>query len=203
VEPTDADDEDALPPLPPASCIEPVAPVNLEIEARPLPGADAGTAVIPPPGPGPHQIAAGSSNRPPSSIIRKSKPPRNGVEFEMGWKRLKSDVHQHAAYIRQIPADQLPRVIKQVLTPTLLSSLLQAILGPVLHESAEDALQLVESLTRIPRFAMNVLSLSAAQKSELAGVWDAAVAHCMVLDSQKSDHAQSSSLKTLRAQFGV
>lgn len=99
-----------------------------------------------------------------------------GLEFEKGWKALKGDPKQQAAYLQLIPPAKLPTILKQALTPSLLCSLLRTLLGPALAGSPGQALGLLGALPAVPRFDMNLLSLGTADKAALREAWDAAAA---------------------------
>ena len=78
-----------------------------------------------------------------------------------------------------------------MLTPSLLVALQLTVLGPMLfptdtlslaqEEEGSDinsnsriAASILEALPKVPRFGMNVLSVSSAQKNELRAAWDTA-----------------------------
>ena len=83
---------------------------------------------------------------------------------------------EQKTYLLQIPASQLPMLLKQVLTPGLLAALQIAVLSSVVKQNPEHAVALLGHLYQVPRFSMNVMSLSGTQKKQLANVWDEAVA---------------------------
>lgn len=120
------------------------------------------------------------------------KAPKTGVDFERAWRGFKGNLVQQASYLRQINAYNLPVLLKQVLTPSLLVALQLTVLGPMLfptdiladalaeEESSEiknnskTAASILEALPKMPRFGMNVLSVSSAQKNELRAAWEKA-----------------------------
>ncbi|KAH7624223.1 putative RNA polymerase II-associated protein 3 [Nannochloris sp. 'desiccata'] len=110
------------------------------------------------------------------------KAPKTGVDFERSWRGFKGNVEQQAVYLRQINAHQLPVLLKQVLTPSLLVALQLTVLGPMLstikittrEENEKAAAAILKALPKVVRFSMNVLSLSASQKKELRAAWDTA-----------------------------
>jgi len=110
------------------------------------------------------------------------KVPKTGVDFERSWRGFKGNVEQQAVYLRQINAHQLPILLKQVLTPSLLVSLQLTVLGPMLstvpvtgrEDNEKAGAAILEALPKVARFSMNVLSLSASQKRELSAAWDTA-----------------------------
>ena len=116
-----------------------------------------------------------------------------GVEFEKGWKGLKGDRQQQAAYLLALQPAQLPVLLRQALTPALLAAAACALLlpGVVVGQqqgqgpapTAAAAVALLEGLTEVPRFDLNLLSVPARQKAELAAAWNAAHAQLAAADA--------------------
>ena len=75
-----------------------------------------------------------------------------------------------------MPPVQLPTLLKQALTPALLAGVQAAALGPLLRDAPDAAVGLLTALPQVPRFSMNVMSLTGAQKKALGAAWDAALA---------------------------
>jgi tetratricopeptide (TPR) repeat protein len=128
------------------------------------------------------------------------KAPKTGVDFDRSWRGLKGSLEQQAVYLRKINADDIPKLLKQVLTPGLLVALQLTILGPVLSGGGgggEDssnkatAAALLEALPKVARFSMNVLSLSASQKKELSAAWDKACLEFPELTNLRSNYYMS------------
>lgn len=182
VQEADANDDEELPPVPaqpaavrarqlPASAEEP-QPMQIDAQqpqAQPVPSPDAVGRDAPLL---PSAVPAASQMVPTPQL----KAPRTGIEFEKTWKGLKADLDLQAAYVQLIDPAQLPVLLKQALTPPLLYALQLTLLGPLLRASTTKAVSLLGALPKVPRFGMNVLSLSAAQKSELRAAWEAAAA---------------------------
>ena len=123
------------------------------------------------------QKGTGKQQPLPSSLQGNQVPkaPRTGVDFEKAWRGFKSDAALQSAYLRQIDAVQLPVLLKQTLTPGLLASLQKTALGWLsCEEDRDQGVAVLATLPQVPRFGMNMLSLSAGQKKELKAAWDAA-----------------------------
>ena len=105
-----------------------------------------------------------------------------GVEFEKGWKALKTDHQAQATYLLALQPAQLPALLRQALTPGLLAAATSALLGPALQGAPGAAVALLEGLTQVPRFDLNLLSVPPRQKAELAALWDAAAAELRQAD---------------------
>jgi Meckel syndrome type 1 protein len=173
-------DDGALPPLhalPPAA-----APPEVPAAAAPSPPPPTAAAI-----PCPPASAAGAAPPPPqralpppaAPVAPAPKLPRTGVEFERAWKGFKGDAGAQWAYLRAIPPQQLPTLLQQALTPALLGALLSTLLGAAAQQAqqggaAAAAAALLESLPQVPRFDMNLMSLTAKEKAAAGEAWDAA-----------------------------
>lgn len=113
------------------------------------------------------------------------KPPKNGVEFEKAWKGFKNDATLQARYLANIQPSQLPILLKQALTPVLLAAILYTVLKNMCHDEIEcgQAVEILLVLPDVPRFDVNILSLSSAVKKELKEAWDAFEKHVGGTDS--------------------
>lgn len=101
------------------------------------------------------------------------KAPKTGVEFERAWRSLSaSDKATQATYLLGLDPAQVAMLLKQILSPGLLAELQLAILGPGVAQDPVKALQILEELTRVPRFDLLAMGLSTAQKREVAKGWD-------------------------------
>ena len=89
-----------------------------------------------------------------------------GVEFEKAWKGFKGDAAQQAAYLLALQPTQLPTLLKQALSPSLLAAATAALLGPALQQQPGAAAGLLEGLTRVQRFDINLLSVPPRQKGD-------------------------------------
>ena len=98
------------------------------------------------------------------------------MEFERAWRGLKGDAAQQAGLLLALSPAHLPALLRQALTPPLLAGMARALLGPGAAAAPGEAAALLEALPGVPRFAMNLLSLSAAERGALRADWDAAVA---------------------------
>lgn len=99
-----------------------------------------------------------------------------GVEFEKGWKGLKGNRQQQAAYLLALQPAALPALLKQALTPGLLAAAAAALLRPGLAEQPAAAVALLSALPQVPRFDLNLLSVPPRQRAELRQEWDAGAA---------------------------
>jgi len=106
---------------------------------------------------------------------------------------------RQAKYLKLIQPQQLPAILKNSLTASLLTSILSVALaaaagGPDTATASVDApgsgasgssstaldvphaVQLMEQLVQVPRFAMTVMCLTGKDKAALKQSWDAAAA---------------------------
>ena len=117
-----------------------------------------------------------------------------GTEFDLVWKTLKGQPETQAAYIQLLDPVGLPALLKQSLTPAVLSSLLSVCLQTAASkpDNAPDAVKLLEGLTKVPRFEMTAMCLPNREKAGLRLQWDAAAA---------SEPAIAPQLGALRAKY--
>jgi Meckel syndrome type 1 protein len=85
-------------------------------------------------------------------------------------------VQQQADYLLQLPPAQLPVLLKQALNPSLLAAATAALLQQGARQDPAAAVALLEGLTGVARFDINLLSVPSRQKGELQAAWDAAAA---------------------------
>lgn len=119
--------------------------------------------------------------------------PRTSVEFEAAWRGLGGDVRRQAAYLTAIPPAALPSIFKNILTAPLLASLIQCLMAsmapalpaapPATHPppavaeelpsspggaagtlSASQGVALLQSLTRVARFDIMVMSVPSKER---------------------------------------
>lgn len=128
-------------------------------------------------------------------------PPKSGVEFEKGWRECKGNMSRYASYLKEIRPDRLPVLLKQALTPTMLAEILHAVLGPLLMDNSQQKLvgDVLTVLPDVPRFQMNLLSLSAHQKRELKAAWDTSGVEKRLM----SDDGGALLLEKIAAQYGT
>lgn len=77
-------------------------------------------------------------------------------------------------YLTCFPAGQLPTLLKHALTPGLLAAMLSTLLTHTLFSAPDNALAMLNAMHAVPRFDMNLLSLSSKGKGELKAAWDSA-----------------------------
>lgn len=94
------------------------------------------------------------------------------MEFEKAWKGLKGDTQPQAAYLLALPPAQLPALLKQALSPALLAAVTSALLRPALQQQPAAAVALLEALTGVARFDINLMSVPPLQKADLRDLWD-------------------------------
>jgi hypothetical protein len=119
------------------------------------------------------------------------------VEFERAWKGLRGDRQLQAAYLLALQPAQLPVLLKQALTPALLAAAAAALLRPALQQLPPAAVALLEALAGVPRFDINLMSVPARQRAELAADWEAAQAGL----AAAADAALASRLAAVRPKY--
>ncbi|KAL5712125.1 hypothetical protein ACHQM5_014326 [Ranunculus cassubicifolius] len=90
-------------------------------------------------------------------------PPKSAYQFEISWKKLSGDRALQARMLKTIPPSSLPQLFKSLLSPSLLMDIVKCICT-FFEEEIELGVNFLENLTKVSRFDMIILCLSAADK---------------------------------------
>eukprot|EP00180_Rhodochaete_pulchella_P001960 Plantae.Rhodophyta-Rhodochaete_pulchella.ctg2948.p2 GENE.Plantae.Rhodophyta-Rhodochaete_pulchella.ctg2948~~Plantae.Rhodophyta-Rhodochaete_pulchella.ctg2948.p2 ORF type:complete len:265 (+),score=34.12 Plantae.Rhodophyta-Rhodochaete_pulchella.ctg2948:23-796(+) len=127
--------------------------------------------------PGPRQTGKASDNTAVKAIdvqaIREalgtaSRPlpiPSTGYEFETGWKSTRDDSASRSAYLSRIPLDRLPRLLDYSLTSDLVLEIAHT--AAAMPQEQNHPVSVLETLSRVQRFDMILMFLSADEKKVL------------------------------------
>ncbi|KAL3677740.1 hypothetical protein R1sor_020696 [Riccia sorocarpa] len=102
---------------------------------------------------------------------RKVAAPKTAYEFESMWKGFDGNLDLQSRLIKVMDPASLPGVFKDSLTATVLVDIIRC-LQLLFPDDASFAVQILENLTKVGRFSMTVMFLSAKDKSELGKLWD-------------------------------
>lgn len=104
--------------------------------------------------------------------------PSTSAEFESYWRGCKGDRGKQAAYLAAIPSARLPLIIKSSLTPVVLAGVaecaLQEFVCSACAADAHTGVAILQAMTRVDRFGMNVMLMNAKHKAAVRQAWDAA-----------------------------
>ena len=98
---------------------------------------------------------------------------------------MKGDLDTQAAYLRLLQPDRLPQLFKSSMTPQILLGILMTVLKRLLPNDLNGAVdengsfgaKLLQSLTRVDRFAVNAMLIPGRDKKGLSQDWDSVLAH--------------------------
>jgi Potential Monad-binding region of RPAP3 len=125
-------------------------------------------------------------------------PPASASQFEATWRGLQhqGDISSLARYLLLVPPGDVVRMLKSLLSPKLLHSVVYAALAGVRQgePGRSQHVTLLEALPGLDRFAMTVMLLVQQQKQELASAWTAATVACSSTDL-------TARMEQLRSQF--
>jgi hypothetical protein len=107
-----------------------------------------------------------------------SKVPTTSTEFESYWRGLKGDVEAQARYLRLIEPHALPAIFKSSMTPHILEGIVATVMQQILpcegltqDVTGAFGTQVLQSLTNVDRFAMNVMLVPGKKRRVLAESW--------------------------------
>ena len=97
------------------------------------------------------------------------------MELETAWRGLKNDLPAQGMYLTAIPTEQLPKLLKATLAPTLLDAMLRACLYRcIIDDSHAWCTEFVTALASTPRFGLSLMGIGKGAKVELRRLWAAA-----------------------------
>ncbi|KAL2641766.1 hypothetical protein R1flu_009353 [Riccia fluitans] len=124
--------------------------------------------------------------------VRNLASPKTAYEFESLWKGYDGNLDLQSRLIKVMDPASLPKVFKDSLSATVMVEIIRC-LQLLFPDDASFAVQILENLTKVGRFSMTVMFLSAKDKSELGKLWDEIF--------MKASPEQHPKLTTLRATY--
>jgi len=105
---------------------------------------------------------------------QKLKPPKTGIEFEKSWRSFKGEKKTQLQYLLMLDPGRVPTLFRQSFTPKMLFEVAFLLLNEGATIDAGTSIAILESMTCIDRFDMNIMSLSKSQRGILKELWMAA-----------------------------
>jgi Potential Monad-binding region of RPAP3 len=129
---------------------------------------------------------------------RPLKPPATCSDFEGSWRSIRGDLDAQARYLQLLDPAALPRIFKSSLSPHVLEGFVDTATQRLLVAGDKDrvafAVKLLQSLTRVDRFAVNAMLVPGKRRKVLGQQWDIALA-----EENMAEHQQV--LNTLRSAY--
>ncbi|WOL18380.1 RNA polymerase II-associated protein 3 isoform X2 [Canna indica] len=97
--------------------------------------------------------------------------PKSAYEFEVSWRALSDDSSFQARLLKMIPPPTLPEIFKNALSTPILVDIIKCI-ATFFKEDSELAVGILDNMTRVPRFDMIVMCMSARDRSEIKRIWE-------------------------------
>jgi Potential Monad-binding region of RPAP3 len=124
--------------------------------------------------------------------------PATSSDFEGAWRSMRGDVNGQAQYLLLVRPQSLPQVFKSSLTPAILEGIVEIVLKHLMTSDVagdqEHGVQLLRHLSKVQRFAMNMMLLPGRKRKEVVQAWDDAVANVQ-------DAGRKQALKELRSVY--
>ncbi|KAK9147051.1 hypothetical protein Sjap_006954 [Stephania japonica] len=117
------------------------------------------------------ELALRAASQAKTEAARNMKAPKTAYEFELSWRGLSGDRALQAQLLKAVPPATLPKLFRDALTTPLLIDIVKCI-STFFAEETELAVELLDNLTKIPRFNMISLCLTVADKDDLRKTWD-------------------------------
>lgn len=116
-------------------------------------------------------VAARAASRAVSAVAKKMTAPKTAYEFEATWKIFSGDLSAQAEMLKIIAPTSLPKIFKDAVSAPLLMDIIRCV-EHFFRENVDFSVQFLENLTKIGRFDMTIMCLSAKDKAALRQMWD-------------------------------
>lgn len=116
-------------------------------------------------------VAARAASRAVNAVAKKMTAPKTAYEFEATWKIFSGDLSAQAEMLKIIAPTSLPKIFKDAVSAPLLMDIIRCV-EHFFRENVDFSVQFLENLTKIGRFDMTIMCLSAKDKAALRQMWD-------------------------------
>ncbi|KAG6537202.1 RNA polymerase II-associated protein 3-like [Zingiber officinale] len=96
--------------------------------------------------------------------------PKSAYEFEVSWRALSDDSARQMQLLKMIPPATLPHIFKNALSAPILVDIIKCV-TTFFKEDSELAIGILDNMTRVPRFDMLMMCISARDRSEINRMW--------------------------------
>ncbi|MCL7033852.1 hypothetical protein MKW94_028855 [Papaver nudicaule] len=98
-------------------------------------------------------------------------PPKTAYQFEVSWRGLSGDPVLQGTFLKAISPTTLPQLFKNALSAPILIDIIKCV-ATLFTEETELAVKYLDNLTKVSRFDMIIMCLSAADKTDLHKMWE-------------------------------
>ncbi|XP_078438394.1 tetratricopeptide repeat (TPR)-like superfamily protein isoform X2 [Wolffia australiana] len=106
-----------------------------------------------------------------SAIPEKISTPKTAYEFEVSWRLLSGDSAKQANLLKSIPPPSLPHLFKNALSAPMLFEIVKST-STFFKEEMELALEILDGLTKVPRFDILVICMPPENRDALRRIWE-------------------------------
>ncbi|CAA7388987.1 unnamed protein product [Spirodela intermedia] len=118
-----------------------------------------------------HELASRAASLATSAIPTRITTPRTAYELEVSWRLLSGDSQKQTKLLKSIPPGSLPQLFKNALSARMLIEIIRTT-STFFKEEMELAVSILDNLTKVPRFDMIIMCLSAPDRADLRRIWD-------------------------------
>ncbi|XP_065854377.1 uncharacterized protein [Euphorbia lathyris] len=98
-------------------------------------------------------------------------PPKTAYQFEVSWQGFSGDRALQARLLKATSPSALPQIFKNALSAPLLIDIIKCV-ATFFIDDMNLAVKYLENLTKVPRFNILIMCLSAADKADIVKIWD-------------------------------
>ncbi|XXG53978.1 hypothetical protein AAC387_Pa03g1975 [Persea americana] len=117
------------------------------------------------------ELASQAAARAMAAAAKNITTPQSAYQFEVSWRALSDDPVLQARLLKTIPPTTLPQLFKNALSAPILIDIIKCV-ATFFMEETELAVTILYNLSRVSRFDMIILCLSAGDKADLCKIWD-------------------------------
>ncbi|XP_058082794.1 uncharacterized protein LOC131230814 isoform X2 [Magnolia sinica] len=117
------------------------------------------------------ELASRAASQALAAAAKKITTPKSAYEFEVSWRALSDDHVLQAHLLKTIPPNTLPQIFKNALSAPILIDIIKCLTTFFLEEM-ELAVDILDNLTKVARFDMIIMCLSAVDKADLYKIWN-------------------------------
>ncbi|KAG8369075.1 hypothetical protein BUALT_Bualt15G0112500 [Buddleja alternifolia] len=140
------------------------------------------------------ELAAKAANLAKAEAAKNIAAPNSAYQFEVSWRGLSGDRDLQARLLKVTSPTALPGIFKNALSASILVDIIRCI-ATFFTEDMAFSIDYLQNLTKIPRFDMIIMCLSAADKADMVKISDE------VFSKGATDYAEI--LANLRSRYGI
>ncbi|KAI3987512.1 hypothetical protein MKX01_003198 [Papaver californicum] len=117
------------------------------------------------------ELASRAASGAAAEAAKNLSPPKTAYQFEVSWRGLYGDPALQGTFLKAISPTTLPQLFKNALSAPTLIEIIKCV-ATLFREETELAVNFLDNLTKVSRFDMIIMCLSAADKTDLQKMWE-------------------------------